>query len=135
MSTPFEKPPQVKPQLTRTPDQTQKSFEGQNKDFIAVAEDRGPRLTPLEYRPPERRPVRTGGGVDPHLRAQGRQPVGQEVGGGLQGQGVVGQERPVDPWGYAYGYNSDGTYAPLIWSTAGTTKGETNKWITSWPKM
>ena len=41
----------------------------------------------------------------------------------------------VDPWGYAYGYNSDGTYAPLIWSTAGTTKGETNKWITSWPKM
>jgi prepilin-type N-terminal cleavage/methylation domain-containing protein len=41
----------------------------------------------------------------------------------------------IDPWGYAYGYNSDGTYAPLIWSTAGTTKGETNKWITSWPKM
>ena len=40
-----------------------------------------------------------------------------------------------DPWGYAYGYNSDGTNAPLIWSTAGTTKGETNKWITSWPKM
>ena len=41
----------------------------------------------------------------------------------------------VDPWGYAYGYNSDSTNAPLIWSTAGTTKGETNKWITSWPKM
>jgi len=41
----------------------------------------------------------------------------------------------IDPWGYAYGYNSDGTKAPLIWSTAGTTKGETNKWITSWPKM
>jgi prepilin-type N-terminal cleavage/methylation domain-containing protein len=41
----------------------------------------------------------------------------------------------TDPWGYAYGYNSDGTSAPLIWSTAGTTKGETNKWITSWPKM
>jgi len=41
----------------------------------------------------------------------------------------------IDPWGYAYGYNSDGTYAPLIWSTAGTTKGETNKWITTWPKM
>jgi prepilin-type N-terminal cleavage/methylation domain-containing protein len=41
----------------------------------------------------------------------------------------------IDPWGYAYGYNSDGTNAPLIWSTAGTTKGEINKWITSWPKM
>jgi len=41
----------------------------------------------------------------------------------------------VDPWGNAYGYNSDSTNAPLIWSTAGTTKGETNKWITSWPKM
>jgi len=41
----------------------------------------------------------------------------------------------IDPWGYAYGYNSDGTNAPLIWSTAGTTKGETNKWVTSWPKM
>ena len=41
----------------------------------------------------------------------------------------------IDPWGYAYGYNSNGTNAPLIWSTAGTTKGETNKWITSWPKM
>ena len=40
-----------------------------------------------------------------------------------------------DPWGYAYGYNSDGTNAPLIWSTAGTTNGATNKWITSWPKM
>ena len=42
----------------------------------------------------------------------------------------------TDPWGYAYGYNSDGTNAPLIWSTAGqTTAGGTNKWITSWPKM
>jgi len=42
----------------------------------------------------------------------------------------------IDPWGYAYGYNSDGKNAPLIWSTAGqTTSGGTNKWITSWPKM
>ena len=42
----------------------------------------------------------------------------------------------VDPWGYAYGYNSDGTNAPLIWSTAGqTTSAGTNRWITSWPKM
>jgi prepilin-type N-terminal cleavage/methylation domain-containing protein len=42
----------------------------------------------------------------------------------------------VDPWGYAYGYNSDGTNAPLIWSTAGqTTASGTNKWITSWPKL
>ena len=43
----------------------------------------------------------------------------------------------VDPWGSAYGYNSDGTNAPLIWSTAGQTTGgaNTNKWITSWPKM
>ena len=43
----------------------------------------------------------------------------------------------VDPWGYAYGYNSDGTNPPLIWSTAGQTTGNanTNKWITSWPKM
>ena len=40
VSTPFEKPPQVKPQLPRTPDQTKKSFEGQNKEFIEVAEDR-----------------------------------------------------------------------------------------------
>lgn len=39
----------------------------------------------------------------------------------------------IDPWGYAYGYNSDGTNAPLIWSTAGG--GNTNRWITSWPKM
>jgi prepilin-type N-terminal cleavage/methylation domain-containing protein len=44
----------------------------------------------------------------------------------------------IDPWGYAYGYNcstnSDGTWnPPLIWSTAGG--GNTNKWITSWPKM
>jgi prepilin-type N-terminal cleavage/methylation domain-containing protein len=42
----------------------------------------------------------------------------------------------IDPWGYAYGYNSDGTNAPLIWSTAGQTNSTgTNKWITSWPKM
>jgi prepilin-type N-terminal cleavage/methylation domain-containing protein len=42
----------------------------------------------------------------------------------------------IDPWGYAYGYNSDGTNAPLIWSTAGqTTSSGTNRWITSWPKM
>jgi prepilin-type N-terminal cleavage/methylation domain-containing protein len=42
----------------------------------------------------------------------------------------------IDPWGYAYGYNSDGTNAPLIWSTAGqTTTNGINKWITSWPKM
>ena len=42
----------------------------------------------------------------------------------------------IDPWGYASGSNSDGTNAPLIWSTAGqTTAGGTNKWITSWPKM
>ena len=42
----------------------------------------------------------------------------------------------IDPWGYAYGYNSDGANAPLIWSTAGqTTASGTNKWITSWPKM
>jgi prepilin-type N-terminal cleavage/methylation domain-containing protein len=42
----------------------------------------------------------------------------------------------VDPWGNAYGYNSDGTNAPLIWSTANqTTSSGTNKWITSWPKM
>ena len=43
----------------------------------------------------------------------------------------------IDPWGYAYGYNSDGTNAPLIWSTAGQTTGgaNTNKWISSWPKM
>lgn len=43
----------------------------------------------------------------------------------------------IDPWGYPYGYNSDGTNAPIIWSTAGQTSGgaNTNKWITSWPKM
>jgi prepilin-type N-terminal cleavage/methylation domain-containing protein len=42
----------------------------------------------------------------------------------------------IDPWGYAYGYNSDGSNAPLIWSTAGQlTSGGTNKWITSWPKL
>lgn len=44
----------------------------------------------------------------------------------------------IDPWGYAYGYNcstnNDGTWnPPLIWSTAGG--GNTNRWITSWPKM
>jgi prepilin-type N-terminal cleavage/methylation domain-containing protein len=48
---------------------------------------------------------------------------------------TTGNNYFIDPWGYAYGYNSDGTNAPLIWSTAGTTKGETNKWITSWPKI
>jgi prepilin-type N-terminal cleavage/methylation domain-containing protein len=42
----------------------------------------------------------------------------------------------IDPWGYAYGYNSDGINAPLIWSTAvQTTTNGINKWITSWPKM
>jgi prepilin-type N-terminal cleavage/methylation domain-containing protein len=41
----------------------------------------------------------------------------------------------VDPWGYAYGYNSDSTNAPLIWSTAGQTiSAGTTKWITSWPQ-
>jgi type II secretory pathway pseudopilin PulG len=41
----------------------------------------------------------------------------------------------VDPWGYAYGYYSDGTNAPLIWSTASqTTQTGTNRWITSWPR-
>ena len=41
----------------------------------------------------------------------------------------------VDPWGYAYGYYSDGTNAPLIWSTAGqTAQTGTNKWIISWPR-
>ena len=41
----------------------------------------------------------------------------------------------IDPWGYIYGYNSDGTNAPLIWSTAGQTKSTgTNKWVTSWPQ-
>jgi prepilin-type N-terminal cleavage/methylation domain-containing protein len=49
---------------------------------------------------------------------------------------TTGNNYLIDPWGYAYGYNSDGTNAPLIWSTAGqTTAGGTNKWITSWPKM
>jgi len=42
----------------------------------------------------------------------------------------------VDPWGNPYGYNSDGTNAPLIWSTSGAKSGDTNKfkWITSWPQ-
>jgi len=40
----------------------------------------------------------------------------------------------IDPWSYSYGYYSDGTNTPLIWSTAGTTKGETNKWLVSWPQ-
>ena len=41
----------------------------------------------------------------------------------------------VDPWGYAYGYYSDGVNAPLIWSTANQTAAAgTNKWITSWPR-
>ena len=49
---------------------------------------------------------------------------------------TTGNNYFIDPWGYAYGYNSDGTSAPLIWSTAGqTTSAGTNKWITSWPKM
>ena len=50
---------------------------------------------------------------------------------------TTGNNYFIDPWGYAYGYNSDGTNAPLIWSTAGQTTGgaKTNKWITSWPKM
>ena len=49
---------------------------------------------------------------------------------------TTGNNYFIDPWGYAYGYNSDGTNAPLIWSTAGQTSGgaNTNKWITSWPK-
>jgi len=42
----------------------------------------------------------------------------------------------MDPWGNAYGYYSDGTNAPLIWSTArALNRDGTNKWITSWPKM
>jgi len=42
----------------------------------------------------------------------------------------------IDPWGNPYGYYSDGTNAPLIWSTAGqTTSSGTSKWIASWPKM
>ena len=49
---------------------------------------------------------------------------------------TTGNNYLIDPWGYAYGYYSDGTNAPLIWSTAGqTTTTGTNKWITSWPKM
>jgi hypothetical protein len=50
---------------------------------------------------------------------------------------TAGNNYFIDPWSYAYGYNSDGTNAPLIWSTAGQTTGgaNTNKWITSWPKM
>jgi prepilin-type N-terminal cleavage/methylation domain-containing protein len=40
-----------------------------------------------------------------------------------------------DPWGKTYGYYSDGTSAPLIWSTANKTDSSgTNQWITSWPK-
>lgn len=45
----------------------------------------------------------------------------------------------VDPWGYSYGYFYDTNnpkVAPLIWSTAGTTgPTNTNKWITSFPKL
>jgi len=43
----------------------------------------------------------------------------------------------IDPWGRAYGYYSNGTNAPLIWSTVNQTTGgaNTNKWITSWPRM
>lgn len=41
----------------------------------------------------------------------------------------------VDPWGYAYGYYSDGSNTPVLWSTAGQiTRSGTNKWITSWPR-
>jgi type II secretory pathway pseudopilin PulG len=41
----------------------------------------------------------------------------------------------TDPWGNAYGYFSDGTNAPLVWSTGGATNQTgTNKWITSWPR-
>ena len=41
----------------------------------------------------------------------------------------------IDPWGYAYGYYSNGTNAPLIWSTASqTVQAGTNEWITSWPR-
>lgn len=41
----------------------------------------------------------------------------------------------IDPWGSAYGYYSDGTNTPLIWSTAGqTSQTGTNKWIASWPR-
>lgn len=39
----------------------------------------------------------------------------------------------VDPWGNAYGYNSDGTNPPYIWSTANEkTSIGTNRWMTSW---
>jgi prepilin-type N-terminal cleavage/methylation domain-containing protein len=49
---------------------------------------------------------------------------------------TTGNNYFIDPWGYAYGYNSDGTNAPLIWSTAGQTNTNgITKWITSWPKM
>lgn len=43
----------------------------------------------------------------------------------------------LDPWGrYPYGYWSDGTNAPLIWSTANQANAAgTNLWITSWPKL
>jgi prepilin-type N-terminal cleavage/methylation domain-containing protein len=42
----------------------------------------------------------------------------------------------IDPWGGAYGYNSNGTNAPLIWSTANQKDSAgTKKWITSWPKL
>jgi len=49
---------------------------------------------------------------------------------------IVSTNYFTDPWGNAYGYNSDGTNAPLIWSTANQRNSAgTNKWITSWPKM
>lgn len=42
----------------------------------------------------------------------------------------------IDPWGNAYGYYSDSSNAPLIWSTANGTKiTDTNKWIISWPRL
>jgi len=42
----------------------------------------------------------------------------------------------IDPWGNAYGYYSDSTNSPLIWSTANGSKStDTNKWIISWPRL
>ena len=45
----------------------------------------------------------------------------------------------IDPWGNSYGYYYDTNnpnVAPLIWSTAGYTGiTNTNKWITSFPKL
>ena len=42
----------------------------------------------------------------------------------------------MDPWRYPYGYISDGTNAPLLWSTAGGTNSDQKiRWIVSWPKL